>query len=315
MQKPKAAVIGVGHVGKEHARLYKEMSDKVELIALCDVDLSKEEKARELGVPFIKDYRKALPNLDLVSICVPTSLHHPIALECLKANVHCLVEKPIATNLEEADDLCNEARSRNLLLQVGHVERYNSGIQEIAKIVKNPRFIEIHRLGPFNPRINDVGVVLDLMIHDLDILLSFVKEDVTRVEAIGIPVLTKFEDIANARLKFGNGCICDMTASRLTPERQRKIRIFQPDAYISLDYAEQKAKVYRKEFFSISCKEVDILKGEPLRKEIEDFIYKVKNKVDFGNPDIAARDALGVAIRILDSIKEFSEETAASVKK
>lgn len=311
----RAAVIGVGHVGKEHARLYTELKDQVKLVGICDIDSSKEEKAKEFGVPFFKDYRKILSEADLVSICVPTSQHHSIALQALRENKHCLVEKPIAMTLEEADELLEEARKRELLLQVGHVERYNSGFQEISKIVKNPRFIEIHRLGPFNPRINDCGVVLDLMIHDLDILLSLVREDATRVEAIGIPVLTKFEDIANARLRFSNGCICDMTASRLTPERQRKIRIFQPDAYISLDYAEQKAKIYRKEFFSISSKEVDIEKGESLRKELEDFLEKVKLKKDFGNPDVAARNALALAIRILDSIQEFSQETSASLKK
>lgn len=304
MQRLKAAVIGIGHVGKEHARLYRELNETVELAGICDVDASKEEKAKEWGIPFYKDYRNILDQIELVSICVPTSLHHKVARECLLANIHCLVEKPIAMNLEEADELCHIARKRNLLLQVGHVERYNSGIQEIAKIVKNPRFIEIHRLGPFNPRINDCGVVLDLMIHDLDILLSFVKEEPARIEAIGIPVLTKFEDIANARLKFPGGAICDITASRLTPERQRKIRIFQPDAYISLDYAEQKAKVYRKELFSISSREIDILKGEPLRKEIEHFVDKVAQKTDFGNPDIAARDALGLAIRVLESIRD-----------
>lgn len=315
MAKLRAAVIGMGHVGKDHARLYNDMKDSIELVGICDVDASKEDKSRELGVPYFKDFKKILPNVDLVSISVPTSLHHSIALQCLRANVHCLVEKPIAMTLEQADELLDEARKRNLLLQVGHVERYNSGFQEISKIVKNPRFVEIHRLGPFNPRINDVGVVLDLMIHDLDILLSLVREDVARVEAIGIPVLTKFEDIANARLKFSNGCIVDMTASRLTPERQRKIRIFQPDAYISLDYAEQKAKVYRKEFFSISSKEVDIEKGESLRKELADFVNKVASKKDFGNPDVAARNALALAIRILDSIQEFSQETAQSMKK
>ena len=315
MEKLRAGIIGIGHVGKEHVRLYNEMKGPIELIGLCDVDSSKEEKAKELGVPFFKDYKKILPQVDLVSICVPTSLHHSVALQCLSADVHCLVEKPIAMNLEQADELLEIARKRNLLLQVGHVERYNSGIQEIGKIVKNPRFIEIHRLGPFNPRINDCGVVLDLMIHDLDILLSFVHDEAVRVEAIGIPVLTKFEDIANARLKFSSGCICDITASRLTPEKQRKIRIFQPDAYISVDYAEQKAKIYRKELFSISSKEVDIEKGESLRKEIEDFIKKVQNKKDFGNPDVAARNALALAIRILDSIQEFLQETNAHSKK
>jgi len=315
MSKLRAGIIGIGHVGKEHARLYHDLKDKVELIGICDIDSSKEEKAKELGVPFYKDFRKILSSVDLVSICVPTSLHHKIALECLKSNIHCLVEKPIAMTLEEADELIDVARERNLLLQVGHVERYNSGFQEIAKIVKNPRFIEVHRLGPFNPRINDCGVVLDLMIHDLDILLSLVREKVVRVEAIGIPVLTKFEDIANARLKFSNGCICDITASRLTPEKQRKIRIFQPDAYISLDYAEQKAKIYRKEFFSISSKEVDIQKSESLRKEIDDFLNKVGSKKDFGSPDIAAREALALALQILESIDEFRQETTNSKKK
>ncbi len=308
MSKLRAGVIGVGHLGKFHARIYKELSESIDLIGVCDTDPSKEEIAKNLNVPFTTDYRTLLDKVDLVSICVPTSHHHPVAKVVLEHNIHCLIEKPIAMNLEEADEVLEIAKNNNLLLQVGHVERYNSGFQKIAKIIKNPRFIEVHRLGPFNGRITDCGVVLDLMIHDLDILLGLVNMKVLRSEAVGISVLTKFEDLANARLKFENGCIADITASRLTPETQRKIRIFQPDAYISLDYADQAAKIFKKSFISISKKEIAIEKGESLKKEIQDFVNQVQRKENFGTPDIAAREALALALQILNNIKESETE-------
>jgi len=314
MEKLKAGVIGVGHLGKIHARIYKEFPESIELVGVCDTDGSKEEVAKELGVPFNKNYKKILSKVDLVSICVPTSLHHSVAHTVLSEGVHCLVEKPIAYSLEQADELLAIAREKKLLLQVGHVERYNSGFEEIKKIVNNPRFIEIHRLGPFNPRIKDCGVVLDLMIHDLDILLSLVPMKVISNDAVGIQVITKYEDIANARLKFENACIVDITASRLTPEAQRKIRIFQPDAYVSLDYAEQTAKIFKKSLFNVNKKEIKIEKGESLKKEIEHFISKVQSKQDFGTPDVPARDALELALSILDSIKNSEKENQAFLK-
>jgi len=188
-------------------------------------------------------------------------------------------------------------------LQVGHIERHNPGFRRIEEIAKNIRFLEIHRLGPFTGRINDCGVVLDLMIHDLDIVTHLVKSEVASFDAVGINVLTPFEDIANVRIKFKNGAVADLTASRLTPERQRKIRIFQEDAYISLDYEAQGAKIFRKQFFQITQETVDIQKSEPLKEELRYFLNGILTGEGLGKPDQAARNALRFAIQIVEAIQ------------
>lgn len=310
MKKLKAAVIGVGHLGKEHARIYSQIPE-VELVAICDLDPAKAEKAKELGTKFTTNYKEILGDIDLASISTPTSSHYKIAKEVLGAGVHSLIEKPITLRLEDADELIEIAKAKNLTLKVGHVERYNAGFKRVLKIAKNIRFFEIHRLGPFNPRISDCGVVLDLMIHDLDIVLQLVKSEIASLDAIGINVLTPYEDIANVRIKFKNSAIANLTASRLTPEAQRKIRIFQEDAYISLDYAAQKGQIFRKASLpqalfggKISREDIDIQREEPLKAEIEDFVRSVANGSLNGKPDIEAREALKVALQILDSIKE-----------
>lgn len=310
MKKLKAAVFGAGHLGKEHARIYHGLPE-VELIGVADIDPEKEEIAKNLGVAFDTDFRNLLGQIDLASIATPTSVHHQVARETLAAGVHCLVEKPITPRLEEADELIEIARRKNLTLRVGHLERFNAGFRRIEQIARNIRFIEIHRLGPFNARINDCGVVLDLMIHDIDILLQLVKSEIASLDAIGIPVLTPYEDIANVRVKFKNNAIADLTASRLTPERQRKIRIFQEDAYISLDYVTQTAQIFRKAGFAqalfggkISREEVPIEKEEPLKAEIEHFIRSVRDGSSHGKPDVQAREALRIALEILESIKQ-----------
>ena len=309
MKKLRAAVIGIGHLGKEHARIYHSLPD-VELVALCDVDKSKAEKAEALGVKFTTDFRELLGSIDIANIATPTVTHFSIARECLNAGVHVLIEKPITSHLEEADELIEISKQRGLTLQVGHLERYNAGLRRIEQIAKNIRFIEVHRLGPFTPRIADCGVVLDMMIHDIDIVLQLVKSEIMSIDAIGINVLTPFEDIANVRIKFKNNAIADLTASRLTPEAQRKIRIFQEDAYISLDYVAQSAQVFRKASLpaalfggKISREQIDIQKEEPLKAEIEDFARSVARGSSNGKPDVAARDALRVALQILESIK------------
>ena len=317
MKKLKAAVIGVGHLGKEHARIYHELED-VELVALCDSDPSKSEKANALGINFITDFHELLGKIDIASIATPTSTHFQIAREVLNAGVHVLIEKPITTRLEDADELIEIAKRKNLTLQVGHLERYNAGFRRIEQIAKNIRFLEIHRLGPFTGRITDCGVVLDLMIHDIDIVLQLVKSEVASIDAIGINVLTPFEDIANVRIKFKNNTIADLTASRLTPEAQRKIRIFQEDAYISLDYVAQSAQIFKKASLpaalfggKISREQVDIQKGEPLKAELEDFVRSIGRGTSQGKPDIAARNALHVALQVLESIKQNAPQPFA----
>ena len=195
-----------------------------------------------------------------------------------------------------------------MFLTVGHIERYNSAYKAIKKIIKKVKFIEAHRLGPFTPRIKDCGVVLDLMIHDIDILLALTQSEVTEIDGVGINVLTKHEDIANARLRFANGAVANITASRLTPEKQRKIRIFQDDAYISIDYQNQEASIYRKELFNISQKNIDIKKEEPLKSELETFINRIQTNDTHNRIDIDARNALEIALEILESIKENSKK-------
>lgn len=311
-KKLRVAVIGIGHLGKEHARIYKSLSE-VELIGLCDQDAGRKERADALGVPFFTDFHELIGKVDAVSIATPTFSHHAVAKEFLKAKVHTLIEKPITLKLEEADELMELAKKNNCALQVGHIERHNPGFKRVGEIAKNIRFFEIHRLGPFTGRINDCGVVLDLMIHDIDIIFGLIKSEVLSFDAVGINVLTPFEDIANVRIKFKNGAVADMTASRLTFEKQRKIRIFQEDAYISLDYEAQSAKIFRKTGNEIQQEVIEIQKSEPLKEELSFFINEIISGRSPGKPDEAARDALKFAIEIVEFIQKNSPKTTASV--
>lgn len=298
----KTAVIGIGHLGKEHARIYKSL-ENTQLVALCDSDPTRKERAELLGVPLLNNYHELIGKVDAVSIATPTFTHYEIAKDFLKAGIHTLIEKPICLKLEEADELLELARKNNCALQVGHVERHNPGFRRIEEIAKNIRFFEIHRLGPFTGRINDCGVVLDLMIHDLDIVLGMMKSEVASFDAVGINVLTPFEDIANVRMKFKNGAVADMTASRMTFERQRKIRIFQEDAYISLDFEAQSAKIIRKTGNEISQESIDIQKAEPLKEELSFFLDGIRSGKSLGKPDEGAREALRFALEIVAAIK------------
>lgn len=299
----KIGVVGVGHVGKEHARILASLP-QAKLVGISDVDPSKRERAEALGVPFFTNPKDLIGKVDAVSVATPTSTHAAVAREFLRAGVHALVEKPFTLRLEEAEDLIELAKERNLALQVGHIERHNPGFRRVEQIAKNIRFLEIHRLSPFTPRIQDCGVVLDMMIHDLDIVLGLVKSEIQSFDAVGIPVLTPFEDIANVRIKFKNGTIADLTASRLTPERQRKIRIFQDDAYISLDYEAQTGQIFRKSFLQITQEKIEIQKAEPLREEFEFFLQGILTGKSLGHPDEPARNALALALEIVEAIKE-----------
>jgi predicted dehydrogenase len=305
MKKLNVAVIGLGHLGSKHLRVYSELKDTVNLVAVCDHhDAKGKPLAQQYGIPFVKDYRNLPDGIDAVSICTPTVTHCAIGRYFLERGIHTLIEKPITMNLEEADILISLAQKNNLKLQVGHVERFNSAFQTIQKIVKDPLFIECHRLNPFPNRSLDIGVVMDLMIHDIDIILGLIKYPIKDIQAVGVPVLTKLEDIANVRLTFTNGSVCNITASRISPETMRKIRIFLKTAYISLDYVEQKAFMYRKNLLAISKDGIPIEKEEPLKKELESFVecvLKDKKPVVSG---VEARDALRVALEITDKIWE-----------
>ena len=308
MVKIKTAVIGIGYLGKEHARIYREMNT-CELVGVSDNEPSCKEKADALGVPFYKNYRDLIGKVQAVSIATPTFTHYEIAKQFLEAGIHTLIEKPITLKLSDADELITIARNKNLALQVGHLERHNPGFRRIGEIARNIRFLEIHRLGPFNGRINDCGVVLDLMIHDIDIVLSLVQSEIATFDAVGINVLTPYEDIANVRIKFKNGAVADLTASRLTPEKQRKIRIFQEDAYISLDFDQQKAKIFKKGgLLGITQETVNIERSEPLKEELEFFLNGILSGQSWGKPDEAARNALQFAIEIVETIQKNQKQ-------
>jgi predicted dehydrogenase len=249
MTKPiKVGVVGVGHLGQHHARLYDELARTggVEFVGVYDSDCA---RAQKTGARVAASVEALADAVDAVSVATPTESHFAVARLFLERGRHVLVEKPITPTVAEAEHLVALARRHNCLLQVGHVERFNPVLRYLGDVLTDARFIEVHRLSPYPARSTDIGVVLDLMIHDLDIVLALVKSPLTSVDAVGIPVLSAREDIANARLKFANGCVANITASRVSPEKMRKLRIFgrtnNGAAYISLDYMRQEGQIYR----------------------------------------------------------------------
>ncbi|MFA5115405.1 MAG: Gfo/Idh/MocA family oxidoreductase [Candidatus Omnitrophota bacterium] len=302
MKNLRVGVIGVGHLGERHARLYREI-ENCSLQALCDIDKPRlEGLSRELGVAGYSDYRGLFGKVDAVSIVTPTGLHYRIARDFLSRGVAALVEKPFTTTTKEANHLIRLARNKKVTLQVGHVERFNSAFSAAKELIQNPRFIECHRLSPFPNRSLDIGVVLDLMIHDIDIILGLVNSPLKKIEAVGVPVLTPMEDIANARLTFKNGCVANLTASRISDEAMRKIRIFLKNAYISLDYKNEEAFIYHKTPASIDKKSLPIEKEQPLKKELASFIDCTINRRPPLVSGEVAREALEVALKIQQMI-------------
>ena len=285
-------------MGKEHARLYSLLPG-VELMGVADIDYerAKETAARYRTVGY-RNYKDLYEQVEAISIAVPTHLHYPVARDFLKKGIHILLEKPITRTTEEAEKRIDSAGRNELILQVGHIERYNVAIRDIERFIKSPRFIESHRLAPYQPRGTEVGVVLDLMIHDLDIILHLVNSPLQRVEAIGVAVLSPHEDIASARLLFQDGCVANVTSSRLSREKMRKIRIFQSDSYISLDYLTQEIDIYRKKGKVISREKISPRRFEPLRLEIEDFIDCVSGGKKPLVSGEAGKDVLKVALEI-----------------
>jgi predicted dehydrogenase len=239
-------VVGVGHLGQHHARIYRSLPG-VTLAAIADTDPRRRfETATKTGAPAFADWRELLGKVDAVSVVVPTTFHREVALPFIEAGVHVLVEKPIAATVEDAKILVDAARARNVVLQVGHIERFNPAIRASERFIQDPRYVVADRLAPHSFRSKDIGVVLDLMVHDLDILLEFVKDPVARAEGLGVPVLSQSEDIADARLTFAGGCVADLRASRISLKRMRKIRVFQRTGYVSIDYDARKVAVFRR---------------------------------------------------------------------
>src|SRR5881409_2012676 len=272
MKNLRIGVVGVGHIGSNHARLYAEIPS-AEFTAVYDVD---HFRSRTIGGKFGAIPAKSLDELiemvDAASVATPTNTHYAIARALLTKGKHVLVEKPITDNTAHAAKLADLAACNGLTLQVGHVERFNPILGALEKHLTHPRFIEAHRLRPYSERGTDIGVVLDLMIHDLEVILHFVRSPLWSIDAVGVPILSKSEDIANVRLHFEDGCVANVTASRISPERVRKIRIFQEDAYISLDYQNQSGDIYRRVGRQIWRDKVPIEREEPLKQQLVSFI-------------------------------------------
>jgi predicted dehydrogenase len=302
------AVIGVGHLGQHHARLLGSM-DGVELVGVVDTKPARaEEVAAKCGTKAWPIASELLGRVDAVTIAVPTISHLDVALPFLERGVAALVEKPIAATVVEAERLMAAAARAGATLAAGHTERFNPAVAAALPLVSSPRFIEVHRLGTFPERSLDIDVIFDLMIHDLDLLLASVRSEVVAIEAVGVNVLTPRTDIANARLRFASGCIANVTASRISRERVRKVRFFQHDSYVSIDYAAQEVEVYRLaprgELPSIQGGRLDVVNDEPLRRELVDFVDAVRNKRAPGVTGQAGRDALELATRIAEKMEQ-----------
>lgn len=272
MRKLRVGVVGVGHIGKNHARLYSELPN-AEFSAIYDTDAAKATQlGQEFGVLIATSLEDFAQRVDAASVATPTSTHFEVARSLLAAGKHLLIEKPITENPQHATELAQLAAAQQLVLQVGHVERFNPVLSALEERLTHPRFIEAHRLSPYPNRSTDIGVVLDLMIHDLEIILHLVRSPVQTIDAVGVPVLSRGEDIANARLRFEDGCVANITSSRISPERMRKIRVFQEDAYLSLDYQTQTGEIYRRTATGIAREEVPIEREEPLKQQLAAFL-------------------------------------------
>ena len=298
------AVVGVGHLGRHHARILSNMPG-VSLTAVVDTNRARaEEIATERRTRAVGDWREILGGVDAVTIAAPTQAHLEIAQAFLDRGAHVLVEKPMTATTSDADRLIELAKNRRLVLAVGHTERFNPAVQRARTLLDGPRFIEVHRLGTFPERSLDIDVVFDLMIHDLDVVLSLVGDEVSAIEAVGVPVLTPRVDIANVRLRFARGCIANLTASRISRERVRKIRFFQRDAYLSLDYAAQEAEMWRLvpvagQAPRIEGGKLEIAREEPLKRELEDFVAAIREKREPLVTGAQGRAALSLAERVV----------------
>lgn len=304
MNKLRVGVVGVGHIGINHARIYSELED-CELAAVLDANpKAAAYAARKFKAPVVASLDAFAARVDAASIATPTSTHFEIGGHLIKRGKHLLIEKPIAENSEHAHALSALAQQHQCILQVGHVERFNPALHALEEQLNNPRFLEVTRLSPYPNRSTDIGVVLDLMIHDLEVILHLVRSPVISVDPVGIAVLSKSEDIANVRLRFENGCVANITASRISRDRVRKIRVFQEDAYLSLDYQKQSGKMYRLVDGKIIRGRVNIVKGEPLRNQLAAFVQCAADGVQ---PKVSGREA-AVALDLALDISRRIEE-------
>lgn len=324
MSKLKVAVVGVGHLGKEHARVYAELPG-IELVGVVDTQRKQAEKiARQYNTQCFSQYTEVIGKVAAVSIAVPTKSHYDIAKDFLQHGVHVMIEKPMTGTVSEARELIGISKAKGVVLQVGYIERFNPAIAAIKKLSINPRFIECHRLSPFTFRSADIGVVLDLMIHDIDIILHITGSKVKKFDAVGVNVISDKEDIANVRIQFQNGCVANVTASRVSVTSMRKMRLFSEDSYISIDYQKKDALIYKKSpkltLQALNVSEMDVstiadLKSyvfgdllkiehikmddcEPLKKELESFVDCI---VEHKEPVVSGEEGLK-AIEVANNI-------------
>jgi predicted dehydrogenase len=310
----RTAVIGVGYLGRFHAQKYAQLPGS-KLVGVVDAnERAAADVAAELGVSSFHDYRELLGKVDAVSLAVPTPLHHRIGCALLEQGIHVLVEKPIAATTAEARELIDTAKARNCILQVGHLERFNPAIVAAVARLKTPRFVESHRLAPFKQRGTDVSVVLDLMIHDIDLIQELVGAPIESIDAIGASVFSGEIDIVNARLRFQGGCVANTTASRISLKQERKIRIFQDDAYLSIDMQQKILSVIRKKDAAatvespaqVSIEEESFEQGDALRDEIAAFLNAVRTRSE---PIVTGEDglrALETAMQITELVQKSS---------
>ena len=314
MAKPRLAVVGAGQFGKNHCRVIHE-SERAELVAVVDIDATRAAEVASLygGLP-LTDYRELGGRVDAAVVAAPTSAHEQISCFLVDAGIDVLVEKPLTPDVESADRLVRAADKSGRVLQVGHLERFNPAVSELEKRVTLPLFFEIHRMNLFSPRSLDVDVVLDLMIHDVDIVLALTGTEPAEIRAAGVSILSSKVDIANVRLEFSNGCVANLTASRISTERVRKLRLFQPDQYLSLDYTRQDLAIFSVRGGQIGFEQAPVTKAEPLKLQLEAFLECVQTRKSPKTSGRAARPTLKVALAIVDRIKEHSHVVSQALK-
>jgi len=315
MSKLRAAVVGAGRLGSLHARKYAAL-DGVSVDYIVDVDHDRAgQLAAEFGATAVADYGALAGKVDLATVASPGVTHHQIASALLSSGIDVLLEKPMAATLAEARELAALASRKGRVLQIGHLERFNPAVVQLHSIVQKPRFVECHRLASFTERGTDVDVILDLMVHDLDVILSVAPSEVASLEAVGVAILTDRIDLANARIRFQSGLIANLVTSRVAARRERKIRFFQPDAYISVDYEARRIQIYRKspappgsQFPMISAEQIDLGEADPLADEVRSFVESVKTRA---KPAVSADDGLRV-MELTERIKQVMETDAAA---
>ena len=302
MSNVRVGVVGVGHIGREHARIYSQLPG-VTFVGLYDLDGQVAQKvAQRHDVKAFSTAQALAEEVDAATIATPTSTHHEIAGLFLGLGKHVLVEKPITDNTEQARQLIELAHGKDLVLQVGHIERFNPALHALEEKLTRPRFIEAHRLSTYPGRSTDIGVVLDLMIHDIEVVLHLVRSPIVSIDSVGTSVLSKGEDIANARIRFESGCVANLTTSRISFEKMRKIRVFQDDAYLSLDYYDQSGVIYRKVDSRIVKENIKVEKDEPLKLELAAFVDCVRSRHMPRVGGAQAARALEIAMQITEDI-------------